>query len=167
MKVFISIPMMNRSEEEVRNEINRIMSVYFSKDDELIDQRIDTDNPYKTIAYSIGKIGEADIVFFANGWNKSRGCLAEKYICDVYGGKHMVFEDKYSKEYFMIEIEQGYTIRNLINTLVSLQIPDSSPMSLCGEAGYGILVDNVNQGASLDNEEFINNYIHEIIGDNS
>ena len=38
-------------------------------------------------------MGQADIVYFAKGWENSRGCKAEKYICDNYGVKYILYDD--------------------------------------------------------------------------
>lgn len=84
MKIFISLPMRGRTDEEISVEINRIHSKYGKNDTEFIDSFIEKDikDGYKTIslaylARSLDLMAKADMVVFAKGWKEARGCKIE------------------------------------------------------------------------------------------
>ena len=58
MKVMISLPMRNRSDE----------ALYY-------------------LGRSIDLIGTVDAVYFAPGWRTARGCIIERRVCEEYGVK--------------------------------------------------------------------------------
>lgn len=84
MKIFISIPMKDKTDEQIKEEMNVIMEKYFPED-ELLDTVVDSGSPMKCLARSISLMDEADLVVFAPGWDRSRGCMIEYLIAGTYG----------------------------------------------------------------------------------
>lgn len=97
MKIFISMPMKSKSTEQVRTEMNKVLTFIKNKlpEAELIDSIIDDAD--KDIAikgddialWYLGKsiilLSSADIVFFVNDWNEYRGCITERRVSEDYG----------------------------------------------------------------------------------
>ena len=103
MKVFISLPMHGRTDEEIKKEMERGVEFLkkFYKDEkiELIDTMIDLGYAPR-LAYlgrSIQLMVYADLVLFMPGWNEADGCLVEHLTAFRYGIRSMYFveEDKY------------------------------------------------------------------------
>lgn len=95
IKVFISQPMANRSEEEILNErlevLNKLKKDLKTDDIAIIDSYFEEDEPKSTIhsgVYHLGKslelLSTADVAYFCKGWNHARGCLIEKEVCQAY-----------------------------------------------------------------------------------
>lgn len=88
MKVFISQPMLGRSNEEILAERNQVAARF--PDAEIIDSFFKdvphSDNPLWYLGEAIKLMGEADAVYFCKGWKHSRGCKIE-YECAVAYGK--------------------------------------------------------------------------------
>lgn len=82
-KIFISIPMRGRTDDDIKKDMKSIMKEHYP-DDELIDSVIDSGTPVKCLANSINLMSDADIVAFAPGWEKARGCKIELQICKDY-----------------------------------------------------------------------------------
>jgi len=97
MKIFISMGMKSKSTEQVRQEMAKVFEEIKMNlpDAELIDSVIDgADSHIAAKGDSIGiwylgeslkMLSEADIVFFAKGYQDFRGCKLEKYVADAYG----------------------------------------------------------------------------------
>ncbi len=97
MKIFISMPMKAKGEEQVRQEMNKVFDFIKNKlpEAELIDSIISGAD--KSIAIkgddvgvwylgeSVKRLSEADIVFFVNNYADFRGCSIEKQISLAYG----------------------------------------------------------------------------------
>ena len=84
MKIFISQPMKDLSEEEIRHNrmkaVKKIKSLY-GDDVEIIDSYIDGEGtPLWSLGKSIELLSTADVAYFLKGWNKARGCRIE-YMC--------------------------------------------------------------------------------------
>ena len=102
VQVFISQPMRNRSDEEIRAERNRIMDYarklyageevveiqsFFAKD-------IESKNvPMRMLGMSIELLAEADVAIFAVGWAGARGSVVEHTCCQFYGVKIIDLDD--------------------------------------------------------------------------
>lgn len=95
IKVFISKPMANRSEEEILNErlevLNKLKKDLKTDNIAIIDSYFEEDEPKSTIhkgVYHLGKslelLSTADVAYFCKGWQYARGCLIEKEICQAY-----------------------------------------------------------------------------------
>jgi len=94
-KVFISIPMNGRPEEEVVMEIQEITNYIrhtFGEDIDVI-HSLWTPQPNKSYpnpsVYYLGealvKMGRCDTVVFAKGWKEARGCRIEEQVAIEYG----------------------------------------------------------------------------------
>ena len=86
-KLFISLPMAGKSEEEIRNkmaEYKENAEYLIGEELELIDTFI-VDGPDENIKdpaiWCLGKsitlMAEADVVYFGRGWRSARGCIVE------------------------------------------------------------------------------------------
>lgn len=96
-KVFVSLPMRDRSIDEIREDMNDIFNIIKSgyadagEDVELIDT-VWTDTPGPDIlnegvwylGQSIQALAEADLAIFHPGWREARGCIIEHMICAMY-----------------------------------------------------------------------------------
>lgn len=102
MNVFISQPMKNRTEEEIRAERAKIMEYMkgLYPNEELVEVNsyftadIQSKNePLRLLGMSIEMLAEADVAVFANHWSISRGCLIEHACAQQYGIKIIDLED--------------------------------------------------------------------------
>lgn len=96
MKIFISQPMKDLSEEEIRHNrmkaVKKIKSLY-GDDVEIIDSYIDCEGtPLWCLGKSIELLSIADVAYFLKGWNKARGCRIE-YMCASNYGIGAYFEE--------------------------------------------------------------------------
>lgn len=97
-KVFISVPMKGRSEEDIKSDIERAKGILrsaidnvefadsFYKDD--VESRVCDAKKHPGLAYlgrSLKDMADCDIVFFCNGWEHARGCWLEKRAARSYG----------------------------------------------------------------------------------
>ena len=83
MKIFISLPMRGRSDEEIKKEMKTIMDTRYPND-ELIDTVMWSGSRIKCLAHSITLMTDADLVVFVPGWEKAKGCNIELQICKDY-----------------------------------------------------------------------------------
>lgn len=91
-KLFISQPMRGKTNEEILKErekaINEAKKIY-GKDIEVIDsffQDAPVDaKPLWFLGKSIELLSTADLVYFTNGWEKTRGCIIEHECAVRYG----------------------------------------------------------------------------------
>ena len=105
MNVFISQPMRNRTDEEIREERHKLMEyvqkLYPDEKAEEIDSFFDTDIldinskniPLLMLGMSLELLAEADIAVFADGWSMARGCKLEHDAAKAYGIKILDLED--------------------------------------------------------------------------
>lgn len=96
MKVFISQPMKDLSEEEIRHNrmkaVKKIKSLY-GDDAEIIDSFIEGEgNSLWFLGKSIELLSTADVAYFLKGWNTARGCRIE-YMCASDYGIGAYFEE--------------------------------------------------------------------------
>lgn len=91
MKYFISQPMNGRTNEEIKAEREAIKNACFRDDEDAViinsffeNAPVDS-KPLWYLGESIKKLSEADIAYFANGWEKARGCKIEFECAKEYG----------------------------------------------------------------------------------
>lgn len=89
MKIFISQPMRDLSEEEIKADrkraIEKVKTIY-GDDVEIIDSYNNKyQKPLICLAKSIELLATADIAYFCRGWNKARGCRIEYMCANDYG----------------------------------------------------------------------------------
>lgn len=92
-KVFISQPMKDKTEQEILEE--RANMFQLAKDSfpdaELIDSYFDDYKPstgnegLKYLAKSLELLADADVAYFAPGWDEARGCRIENECAIKYG----------------------------------------------------------------------------------
>ena len=94
MKVFISQPMKDRKAADIqteREEIKGRIREEFGEDVEFIESYFNDYNPkegsipIKYLSKSIEAMADADLVYFADGWQDARGCRIENAIAIEYG----------------------------------------------------------------------------------
>ena len=93
MKVFISQPMKNKTDEEILTERNRmieaVVRMHPDTEIEIIDsffQGAPVDaKPLWFLGKSLELLSTADIAVFAPGWDQFRGCKIEHTCCIEYG----------------------------------------------------------------------------------
>ena len=86
-KLFISLPMAGKSEEEIRNkmaEYKENAEYLMGEELELIDTLIKKYVPENVkdpaiwcLGESITLMADADVVYFGRGWRSARGCIVE------------------------------------------------------------------------------------------
>ena len=95
MRVFISQPMRNKTQEAIKNERLRIMSfarVNYGDDVREIASYLGPNaqfDPLEALGLSIQMMNKADVVIFAPGWEQARGCKIE-HICATEYDKDIV-----------------------------------------------------------------------------
>ena len=103
IKLFVSLPMRGLSEREIRKRMNYLkylVELELGEDVILIDSFIENEPDSKEInniglyflGESIKELAYADIVIFANGWMKARGCKVEYKAAVEYEVK-ILYED--------------------------------------------------------------------------
>ena len=85
MKVFISQPMRDKTDEQIKEErakaVNRIKEPYDAK-------------PLWFLGKSLELLANADIAYFCKDWDKYRGCRIENTCAKEYGIKVMESEEE-------------------------------------------------------------------------
>ena len=92
-KLFISQPMKDRTDEEILKERERAIKIVEEKLGERVEvidsfaKRIPSSNniPLWNLGKSIQLLAEADVAFFAKGWQEARGCKIELDCAIQYG----------------------------------------------------------------------------------
>lgn len=90
MKVMISQAMNGKTEEQIRNEREKIVNKLENLGWEVVDTIFAQETPKNCdtalyyLSKSIGAIGKVDAVMFMNGWQNARGCKIEHEICQQY-----------------------------------------------------------------------------------
>lgn len=92
-KVFISQPMANKTEQEILEERANVFQIAKESfpDAELIDSYFDEYTPtdgnvaLKYLAKSLELLADADVAYFAPGWDDARGCRIENECAIEYG----------------------------------------------------------------------------------
>lgn len=139
-KVFVSLPMRDRSIDEIREDMNDILDMIkpgyaeLGEDVELIDT-IWPDGPGPDIldegAWYLGRsiqaLSEADLAIFHPGWREARGCIIEHMVCAMYNipyfdismdyGDH---EDEYVEDY-----THDWDMAGEINEALSEQVAEA------------------------------------------
>ena len=93
MKLFISQPMKDKSAEEILEERERIIihcKEMYGDDLEVIKSYFEQEPESKNPAlYNLGKslilLADADVAYFAKGWENARGCKIENICAIEYG----------------------------------------------------------------------------------
>ena len=97
MKVFISQPMRDKTNEEILKErdraISRIYEKYHSVDVEILDTFF-KDAPHEAkplwfLGKSLEILSNADLAYFIGDWRNYRGCLMEHMACIKYNIRTM------------------------------------------------------------------------------
>ena len=95
MEVFISQPMMGKSNEQIRKERADLVEELENEGYEVIDSIVAEtpeeafNEPVYYLSKSIYLLSQADAVYFMPGWDKARGCEIEHDICVRYSIKIM------------------------------------------------------------------------------
>lgn len=90
MKVMISQPMKDKSNEQIRKERAKITERLEELGWKVVDTIFEEEPPKKCnaevyyLAKSIEAMSKVDAVLFMNGWEKARGCQIEHEICLRY-----------------------------------------------------------------------------------
>lgn len=98
MKVMISQPMKNRTEEDIREERKYIIEKFNNMHIEVIDTIFTEEAPEDNNAgiYYLGKsiqeMSKVDALFMCDGWREARGCRIEYQVAREYGVK-ILYED--------------------------------------------------------------------------
>ena len=98
-KLFISLPMHGFNEVDILNTRDLIYKAMLKVGDfELLEtyQRDDAPEGSGRLWYlgrSVQDLGQADLVIFAPGWNKAKGCVSEHFICEVYNIPYIHWAD--------------------------------------------------------------------------
>lgn len=95
-KLFISQPMVDRTDEEIFVERESAIAEarkILGEDIEAIDSYCTEERtPLGYLAFSINKLSEADVAYFGKGWQGYRGCRIEHECALQYGIKILLSE---------------------------------------------------------------------------
>jgi len=99
-KLFISQPMRNKTDEEIKAERAKAIEAAKTKlgeDVEVIDSFFESAPHEARPLWFLGKsfelLSKADIAYFAKGWDDARGCKMELLACQEYGIEIMIGRD--------------------------------------------------------------------------
>lgn len=94
MKVFISQPMKDKTDNEIKDERQAVLSTLrrrYTEPIEVIESFFEGGShdatPLWYLGESIKLLGNADIAYFCKGWEKYRGCTIEHECAVRYGIK--------------------------------------------------------------------------------
>lgn len=98
MKAFISQPMGGLSDDEIviiRDSIWRTIKEKHGEDCEIIDSYFEGTrmSPLECLGESIKLLEQADVAYFAPGWDEARGCLIEHGVAELYNIPRVELED--------------------------------------------------------------------------
>ena len=102
MNVFISQPMKNRNEKDIKSERKSVMSyikkLYKNEEVKEINSFFEMDvqsknTPLRMLGMSLELLAEADIAVFVDGWSFSRCCKIEHDAAKAYGIKILDLDD--------------------------------------------------------------------------
>lgn len=107
MKVFISVPMRGRTDEEIAKAIEIAKSKlsemaqknqeYIIYVDNFVSMRDDTDikDPAMyCLGGAIQKMSKCDAIYFCPGWDEARGCIIERQVAIQYGLMRLYQDDE-------------------------------------------------------------------------
>ena len=93
-KVFISQPMVDKTDEQIKEERKRAIEViekeigeYVEIIDSFFEGAPHDAKPLWFLGMSFKKLSGADIAYFCKGWERYRGCKMEHDACIAYGIK--------------------------------------------------------------------------------
>ena len=101
-RVFISQPMRDKSEAEIKEVREKCMDVardILGADEEVIEipkfdpMKLRGLRPARCLGMSIELMSDADLVIFAPGWQYARGCRIEHRVCKDYGIPYREIEE--------------------------------------------------------------------------
>lgn len=97
MKVMISQPMREKTNEQIRKERSELIFELKNKGYEVLDTVFDIapkdgDEAIFYLSESIKYLAKADAVFFMKGWEKARGCKIEHEVAVEYD-KQVFYEN--------------------------------------------------------------------------
>lgn len=98
MKVMISQPMKNRTDEDILEERKHIVERFKNMHIEVVDTFFKEEIPeyYNAGVYYLGKsikeLSKVDAIFMCDGWREARGCRIERQVAEDYGIK-ILYED--------------------------------------------------------------------------
>lgn len=91
MKVFISQPMKDKTNEQIKEEraaaVSDIRKLYPNAEiiDSFFEDAPHDANPLWFLAKSLEKLSTADAAYFCSGWENARGCKLEHAAATEYG----------------------------------------------------------------------------------
>ena len=90
MKIFISQPMVDKTDEQIELERQQVEQRLRDKygDIEILDSLFEFEaHPLVYLAKSLEVLAQADLAYFVKGWDKYRGCTMEHECAIKYGIK--------------------------------------------------------------------------------
>ncbi len=92
LKVFISQPMIDKTDEQILNERKRAIKIIkkkYGKDVEILDSFFTDASHGNTPVWFLGKslevLSQANLAYFIGEWRKYRGCKIENTVAHEYG----------------------------------------------------------------------------------
>ena len=88
-RVFISIPMRDKTGKQIKEDLEKVKRKVIDRFDdvEFIDNYFPEDqqgSPVMMLGKSIMLMSDADLIFFADGWESARGCRIEHEVAMAY-----------------------------------------------------------------------------------
>ena len=90
IKVFVSLPMKNKSREAIITEQNALIQRASEKLGEpvmLVEayfRELYSQKPLECLGENLKRMAHAEYIIFADGWQNARGCIAERFCAENY-----------------------------------------------------------------------------------
>lgn len=107
MKVFISVPMRGRTDQEIAGAITIAKSklAKMAEENNEIIEYVDNfvsmrddigikDPAMYCLGTAIQKMSKCDTIYFCPGWQEARGCVIERHVAVLYGLTRLYQDDK-------------------------------------------------------------------------
>lgn len=119
-KLFVSVPMRGRTEEEIKASIDKMWNlaeIFEGEELELIDSYIDEECPAGVNAgvWYLGKslelLAQADVFIGVGVWDDFPGCRIENEVADMYGIKRYITDPAYIIEDYQDYVNRLFTAK--------------------------------------------------------
>ncbi len=141
MKVMISIPMDGEMESVIKMKMEKLINKFNKLHIEVVDSYFREDPPQEYnnkglyyMARSIEVMARCDAIFFADGWQRSKGCQVERLVAQQYGLKIL---DKEFLEEPCIETIKLFADDKIViskDKISPWNKPDTYGVQLCNKA---------------------------------
>ncbi len=84
MKVFMSMPMAGKTDEEIEKRKSELIPTFGFPVGDFVDGRCGEEDPVKCLAHALTVMADCDCVWLTPGWKDARGCKLERAVAEAY-----------------------------------------------------------------------------------